>query len=109
MKSKSQKVREAIEQGLSNKEIVEKLKIPVSTVYTVRWAVKKGIQPKKLGRPRKHKAHVRVATPVAPKSTTPMSDFLREELAGIERQIDNLHTIASFLTIRLRQMEHNGE
>lgn len=34
-------------------------------------------------------------------------DFIREELASVERQIDSLNVVASFLAIRLRQLEQN--
>lgn len=111
MKSKSQKIRDAIAAGKTNKEIVEQFRAPISTVYTIRSKMKHAKPANKVGRPRKHVAPVRVsvATPVAAKPATPMSDFIREELANVERQIDNMQTIASFLTIRLRQLEQNGE
>ena len=67
---------------------------------------------RKIGRPKKVLTFNKlkeVADKLTTQNNNTASNFLREELASIERQIDNLHTIASFLTIRLRQMEQNGE
>lgn len=139
MISKSSVVRDMTIAGKSPKEISKSLNVPLSTVYTVRWKMKNDkkrrynlskLKPnvplvvdqtnvvvgktvsRKIGRPKKVLTFNKlkeVADKLTTQNNNTASNFLREELASIERQIDNLHTIASFLTIRLRQMEQNGE
>lgn len=139
MISKSSVVRDMTIAGKSPKEISKSLNVPLSTVYTVRWKMKNDkkrrynlskLKPnvplvvdqtnvvvdktvsRKIGRPKKVLTFAKlkkVSDKLATQNNNTASNFLREELASIERQIDNLHTIASFLTIRLRQMEQNGE
>ena len=139
MISKSSVVRDMTIAGKSPKEISKSLNVPLSTVYTVRWKMKNDkkrrynlskLKPnvplvvdqtnvvvdktvsRKIGRPKKVLTFAKlkkVSDKLATQNNNTASNFLREELASIERQIDNLHTIASFLAIRLRQMEQNGE
>lgn len=110
--SKASKIRAELEAGGTPKEVAAKLKVPVQMVYTENWKRKKTVKKKKevLNAANKvfnkeYKQKVRMALEYKP---DPALDFLREELASIERQIDNLNTIASFLAIRLRQLEQNG-
>jgi transposase-like protein len=93
--TRAAKVRDAIQAGEPVKDIAARFKLKPQTVYTMRWKMTKE----------------RVTSPISIKAPkpTPNADFVREELANVERQIDNLNVIASFLTIRLRQLEHNGE
>lgn len=97
--NKSTLIRGMLSGGKTPQQISQALNVPVGTVYTVRWKAKK-----RAAKRRESKA-VKIEAP----KPTPLSDFVREELANIERQIDNLNVIASFLAIRLRQMEQNGE
>ena len=99
--SNAAKIRAALAVGDKPKNISQRLKVPISTVYTLKWKMKNG-------KVAKRKVPFVVDQIKAIKST-PLADFIREELASVERQIDNLHTIASFLAVRLRQMEQNGE
>jgi hypothetical protein len=94
--TKSVQIRKAISEGKTPTAIAKELKVPVNTVYTVRWKMNKAVKQDSVKLPMQHLA-------------TPNADFVRDELANIERQIDNLNTIASFLAIRLRQLEQNGE
>lgn len=125
--SKSEKIRKELETGKSPKEVAAALKLPISSVYTVNWKRKKALVrakaisrlkkvqlresevelAKKMNIPIKTYAKEKAKLLLANKSD-PALDFLREELASVERQIDNLNTVASFLTIRLRQLEQNG-
>ena len=93
--TRAAKVRAAIQAGEPVKAIAARFKLKPQTVYTMRWKM----------------AKERVVSPISIKAPkpTPNADFVREELVNVERQIDNLNVIASFLTIRLRQLEHNGE
>lgn len=108
--SNAAKIRAALAAGDKPKNISQRLNVPISTVYTVNWKMKK--RPKKIGRPKKvltFNTLKGVADKLQKENDNVAVNFVREELASIERQIDNLHTIASFLAIRLRQMEQNGE
>lgn len=107
--SKSEKIRKELETGKSPKEVAAALKLPISSVYTVNWKRKKALVRAK-GLSRLNKLMAAVNPPITPKppAQDPALDFLREELASVERQIDNLNTVASFLTIRLRQLEQNA-
>lgn len=137
--SRAAKVRAALEAGESVKDIAARFKLKPQTVYTLRWKMKNDkkrrynlskLKPnvplvvdqtnvvvgktvsRKIGRPKKVLTFNKlkeVADKLTTQNNNTASNFLREELTSIERQIDNLHTIASFLTIRLRQMEQNGE
>jgi transposase-like protein len=93
--TRAAKVRAAIQAGEPVKAIATRFKLKPQTVYTMRWKMSK--------------ESVRPRMSVEAPKPTPNTDFVREELANVERQIDNLNVIASFLTIRLRQLEHNGE
>jgi hypothetical protein len=95
--TKSVQIRKAINEGKTPRTIAKELKVPVNTVYTLRWKMNKEVK--------------QDGVKVSPMKilSTPNADFVRDELANIERQIDNLNTIASFLAIRLRQLEQNGE
>ena len=100
--TKSTMVRNLLRAGKTAKEISKTLKVSPQFVYTQNWMMKNGNKKVKTNATNQPKILI-TAKP------TPMTDFVREELANIERQIDNLNTIASFLAIRLRQMEQNGE
>lgn len=102
MKSKSEKIRQAIAKGMTPKEIASALKVPINTVYTIRWKQNKA---KRKPSPIASKTRVEVKA----KKATPTVDFIREELAATERRINDLTVIASYLTIRLRQAELNAE
>ena len=116
---KTEQIQAAIKAGNSVAAIAKKFKVKPQTVYSMRWQMKNGMKKvtiskveatiaKKLGVPLEvyAKEKIRMNKEIAPKPT-PNTDFVREELANVERQIDNL--IASFLAIRLRQLEQNGE
>jgi transposase-like protein len=118
---KTEQIQAAIKAGNSVAAIAKKFKVKPQTVYSIRWQMKNGMKKvaiskveativKKLGVPLEvyAKEKIRMNKEIAPKPT-PNTDFVREELANVERQIDNLNVIASFLAIRLRQLEQNGE
>ena len=98
--TKAAKIREMIKENCSTSEIIKKLKVKPQAVYTIRYQVSKE------GKPPLRITSSPVATKPKVSSTT---EFVREELASIERQIDSLSIIASFLTIRLRQLEQNDQ
>ena len=102
MKPKSAMIRSMLKAGKTVKEITKALKVSPQFVYTQKWMMKGG--EKKVAARKKM-----LQSKETSKKATPNADFIREELANIERQIDNLNIIASFLAIRLRQLEQNGE
>ena len=108
-RSKAAKIVKELETGKTPKEVASALKVPISSVYTVNWKRKRDLALAK-GLSRLNKLRMAVDPPLdsKPPVVDPALDFLREELASVERQIDNLNTVASFLTIRLRQLEQNG-
>lgn len=117
--NKSAKIREAIEAGETAQSIAKSLKIPVGYVYNERYKMKKaGVKAKALARKKKQilkvtnkvfdKEYSKAKMIFEHKPVDPALEFLRDELASVERQIDTLNTVASFLTIRLRQMEQNN-
>ena len=102
MKPKSAMIRSMLKAGKTVKEITKALKVSPQFVYTQKWMMKGG--EKKVAARKMVLQYEKTS-----KKATPNADFIREELANIERQIDNLNVIASFLAIRLRQLEQNGE
>ena len=102
MKTKSATIRSMLKAGKTVKEITKAVKVSPQVVYTQKWMMKGG---EKKVAARKMILQFKEAN----KKATPNADFVREELANVERQIDNLNVIASFLAIRLRQLEQNGE
>ena len=106
--TKSTMVRSLLRAGKTAKEISKTLKVSPQFVYTQKWMMKGGNKKVKVNAAKK-KAQLHQPKILLTAKPTPLTDFVREELANIERQIDNLNTIASFLAIRLRQMEQNGE
>jgi len=97
MRSIASKVRSMIRAGNKPKDISAVLGVSRSKIYNQKYLMKKSKRAS--------------TTPVVsiPRADTSMSDFVRAELATLERQIENLNTIASFMSIRLRQLEQNGE
>lgn len=98
--SKVAKIRAALSAGQKPKDVAKNLKVSISSVYTEGWRMRK-----------ESKVKASNKLPPMPKfqpKPDPGVEFLREELASVERRIDTLNTVASFLAIRLRQMEQNA-
>ena len=125
-KSKSAKIRAAIRAGYSTKDIQTKFKVPLQSIYTVRWQLKKAQNKKepvkkvlirnsevavakKLGVPFKAYVEEKIKLENAkPTAEYPIEmEAYMEDLAEIRRQISNLHTIEAFLQIRVDQMRQN--
>lgn len=123
--SKAAKIREAISANEKPRDIAKRLKVPVSAVYTEGWKLRKeakkkvtvnrteAMLAKKVGISIEQYAEQKMLAANSKivfehKPVDPALEFLRDELASVERQIDTLNTVASFLTIRLRQMEQNN-
>ena len=116
MKTKSQaaKIRTMLMKGKKPREVAESLRVPVSRVYTENWKMKNTSKrvPMAIDEIKMPKEQVKALTEAVtkkPAKATPLTDFVREELASLERRIDDMQTVASFLAIRLRQLEQNGE
>lgn len=99
--SKVAKIRAALSAGQKPKDVAKNLKVSISSVYTENWKMR---QENKV----KTTANKLPPMPKFQPKPDPAFDFLRDELASVERQIDTLNTVASFLAIRLRQMEQNA-
>lgn len=120
-KSKAAQIRTMLMNGKQPKEIAERLRVSVNRVYNENWKMKNKPKKrivlsqgevdlaKKLAIPIEAYAKQKLKMQNEIKKATPLADFVREELAAVERQMDNLSRIASFLAIRLRQLEQNGE
>lgn len=108
--TKSQLIKSMLLGGKTPKEISHSLNVPVGSVYTARWQMKKEGKRRKVGRPKKivQTLKFKNSQPPAPKYT-PLANFVLQEMVNIEHQIDRLNTIRSFLSIRLQQLEQNGE
>lgn len=97
--SKSAQIRNLLKLGNTPKKVAELLTVDVKRVYNENWKLKNFKKRKPIGRPPKTQV-----TPTAPALPT-LLDALKAELATVEKQMDNLSVIASFLAIRIRQME----
>lgn len=97
-KSKSAQVRNMILEGRATKDIVAQCKVSPSVVYNMKYKMHKEKNPP-----------LRIRTQVRPVEPTKYSQHLRAELATIELQINNLQSIQAFLSIRIQQLEMNGE
>ena len=123
MKTKSQaaQIRAMLMEGKKPKEIAERLRVSVNRVYNENWKLKNKPKKrivisqgevdlaKKLAIPIKAYAKEKLKMQNKIKKAIPLADFVREELATVERRISDMQTVASFLAIRLRQLEQNGE
>lgn len=94
--SKSAQIRASLKLGNTPKKVAELLNVDIKRVYNENWKLKNPNRKKPIGRPPKIQ--------VAPASPT-LLNALKAELATVEKQMDNLSVIASFLAIRIRQME----
>ena len=100
--SNAAKIRAALAAGDKAKNISQRLKVPISTVYTINWKMKNGKTIK-----RKIPFVIDTIEPV--KKQTPLADFIREEVKNLEYDINRLDNIRSFLALRLQQLEQNGK
>ena len=120
-KSKAAQIRTMLMNGKQPKEIAERLRVSVNRVYNENWKLKNKPKKrivlrqsevdlaKKLAIPIEAYAKQKLKMQNETKKATPLADFVRKELATVERRISDMQTIASFLAIRLGQLEHNGE
>lgn len=99
-KSKADKVRQAILDGKSTKEIMTECKVKASTVYNMRYRIQKEVKPK---------IRMMQLPKVASAPVTKYSEHLKAELATVDVQISQLQNISAFLNIRIQQLEMNGE
>jgi hypothetical protein len=100
--SNAAKIRSALRAGETAKEISQRLKVPISTVYTVNWKMKNG---KTVTR----KAPFVIDTIEPIKKSTPLADFIGEEIKALDYDIDRLQIIRAFLSLRRQQLGQNGE
>ena len=94
--SKSAQIRSLLKLGNPPKKVAELLTVDIKRVYNENWKLKQTKKKKSVER------SINVQT--APVSNSGIA-LLKAELATIEKQMDNLSVIASFLAIRIRQME----
>lgn len=107
--SKSQLIREALAKGGKPADIAKQLKVPIQSVYTMNWVMKKGKKSKKVKTPKIPKTVTVTASKAAPKlDDDSVAEFIRDEISWIDSQIDQLRTIRAFLAIRESQYKQNG-
>lgn len=127
LKSKASEIRKAIRAGEKPKDIAARLGVKINKIYTTKWEMKKTAALKrKISSPKKiaitkseadlaKKLGVPVNIYAKEKlkaesiKETPLANFVLQELVNLEHQIDRLNTIRSFLSLRLQQLEQNGE
>lgn len=101
--SKTQKIKEALLSNEDAKSISKRLKVPVQTVYTVKWHMKKkGINP---DAPRQRLRMADSVKKELPKDE--VHEFIKDEISWIDSQIEQLRTIRAFLAIREAQLKPN--
>ena len=100
--SNAAKIRAALAAGDGAKNISQRLKVPISTVYTLKWKMKNG---KKVTR----KVPFVIDTIEPIKKSTPLADFIGEEIKALDYDIDRLQNIRAFLSLRQQQLGQNGE
>ena len=105
MKTKSQaaKIRELLMKETPPKEIAEQLKVPISTVYTVRWKMKKA----------KPTAEVQTKVKQMLDRTKPKAkeiqrhnellEYLIEEMEETNRLISDATAIRTYLAVRIKE------
>ena len=124
-KSKSAQIREAITAGEASPAIAKRLKVPISYVYNEKYKMKKES-------PKKRVVLRRAEAEIATKLGIPLKDYAKtkmkmeqeekqkqtpsiqqqlyiDDLMEINKQIDTLETIASFLKIRIEQMQYKSK
>lgn len=101
--SKTQKIKEALLSNEDTKSISKRLKVPVQTVYTVKWHMKKkGINPDALRQRLRMTDSVKEEPP-----KDEVHEFIKDEISWIDNQIEQLRTIRAFLAIREAQLKPN--
>lgn len=124
-KSKSAQIREALLSGEASPAIAKQLKVPISYVYNEKYKLKKAT-------PKKRVVLRRAEAEIATKLGIPLKDYAKtkmkmeqeekqkqtpsieqqlyiDDLMEIKKQIDTLETIASFLKIRIEQMQYKSK
>ena len=103
MKSKAAKIREMVKQAVPPKDIAAKLKVPISTVYTVRWKMKKT----------KPTAEVQTKVKQMLDRTKPKAkeiqrhnellEYLMKEMQETNKLISDAEAIRTYLTVRIKE------
>lgn len=101
MKTKSQaaKIRELLVKNVAPKEIAEQLKVPISTVYTVRWKMKKT----------KPTPQIKASSPAIKSKTKEINrhnellEYLMEEMQETNRLINDATAIRTYLAVRIKE------
>jgi hypothetical protein len=99
MKSKAAKIRELVMQELPPKDIAAKLKVPVSTVYTTRWKLKKT----------KPTTQVKASSPAIKAKAKEINrhnellDYLMKEMQETNKLISDAEAIRTYLAVRLKE------
>lgn len=103
MKSKAAKIRDMVMQEIPPKDIAAKLKVPISTVYTVRWKMKKT----------KPTAEVQTKVKQMLDRTKPKAkeiqrhnellEYLMKEMQETNKLISDAEAIRTYLAVRLKE------
>jgi len=101
MKSKAAKIRELVMQELPPKDIAAKLKVPVSTVYTTRWKMKKTKPTPQVKATIKKELGKAKSRDVARHNE--LLDYLMKELQETNKLISDAEAIRTYLAVRLKE------
>ena len=103
MKTKSQatKIRELLMKETPPKEIAEQLKVPISTVYTVRWKMKKA-KPTAEAKTKIKQLLDRAKSKELNRHNE-LINYLIKEMEETNKLISDAEAIRTYLTVRIRE------
>lgn len=104
MKSKAAKIREMVTQEVPPKDIAAKLKVPMSTVYTTRWKMKKANQVSDhIAAKSKAKSPAIKAKAKEIQRHNELLDYLIKEMQETNKLISDAEAIRTYLSVRLKE------
>lgn len=104
MKSKAAKIREMVTQEVPPKDIAAKLKVPISTVYTVRWKMKKANKVSDhIAAKSKTKSPAIKAKAKELNRHNELLDYLMGEMQETNRLISDATAIRTYLAVRIKE------
>ena len=107
MKTKSQaaKIRELVAKNIPPKEIAGQLKVPISTVYTVRWKLKKANKVSDhIAAKSKAKTSAAKAKAKEIKQNNDILGYLLEELQATNQLISDAQAVETYLKVRIKEV-----
>lgn len=104
MKSKAAKIREMVKQAVPPKDIAAKLNVPVSTVYTTRWKLKKANQVSDhiAAKSKAKSPEVKVKAKELNRHNE-LLNYLMQEMEETNRLISDATAIRTYLAVRIKE------